>query len=341
LRTSLAHLIAARPFAVVRSSALWRELHRLALGGEVELDPQAFEARARHAASFRERLGAQIVAGGVQVIPVRNIITQRFTWLTWAMDGTALDWLRGALAEAVADPDVNAIVLDMDSPGGFIDGLPEFAADLREFAKSKPITASVNPTDGSAALWISSQASELAVTPSGTVGSIGVYQMHIDQSRALDADGLAVTLIHAAPYKVEGNPFEPLTDEAEARIQVEIDHWYGLFLADVAKGRNTTVSNVRDNFGGGRMLLPHEATAVGLADRVESFDATVHRLSRPARAAGARRADADGNAPVADDPTSDLAGDAAPTPTPIRQPDPAWVAVQAAVFNRAAHGANH
>lgn len=338
MRTSLAHLIAGRPWAVNADSAMWHELHRLAQGREVEIDATAFEARANAATSFRERMGAQRM-GAVEVIPVHSLITQRYTWLTWLYDGTSLEWLAEAIREAVEDSEVAAVVLDVDSPGGSVDGLIEFAAELRTMVAQKPIVAVTNPTNASAAFWASAGATEMVITPSGSIGSVGIYAMHVDESRFLEAEGVTVTLIHAGPYKVEGNPYEPLSEEARSTLQGEVDHFYRAFTSDVAKGRGTQVSTVVDAFGGGRMVMPAAAQAAGMVDRIATLADTVKRYQRGAAAAGTgRRAGelapdiAAGEQPAAD---GSAAGEPeTPPATEPAPPDPAWVALNKSNFDR-------
>ena len=187
----------------------------------------------------------------------------------------------------------------MDSPGGSVDGLPEMAAELRAArGGTKPIVAVANTLAASAAYWLASSVDELVVTPSGQVGSIGVLAVHEEFSRQNDAQGVTVTLFSSDPRKVEGNEWEPLTEEARATIQSQIDAFYAMFTKDVARGRNVTAGKVAADFGGGRVLLASEALKAGMVDRVDTLDATVRRLSaRPgARAApgygggaGARR----------------------------------------------------
>jgi signal peptide peptidase SppA len=352
----LAHLVSRRPWAILEDDPAWAMIRGIAAGTvALELDDEAFRAKAA-AASFRERLGA-VRAGNVEIIPVHGVITQRYTWLTWLLDGTALEWLREAIREAIADSDVAAVVLDIDSPGGSVDGLPEFGADLRAMRESggKPIVSVVDPMMASAALWIGAQASEVVLTPSGMAGSVGVVMIHVDESRWLDAAGLTITLIHSGEFKVEGNPFEPLGDEALARLQVESDHYYGMFIGELAKGRGVPASAVRDDFGQGRMLLPAEAMAAGMIDKVDTLENTVRRLARGRQATSRGRAAADGPAPLAGDiadpalPVADesidpaeaepAAADTAPTSLPPRQPDQAWVRANAAAFDRAVNGA--
>src|SRR5215467_6271108 len=130
-----------------------------------------------------------------------------------------MDGIRARLEAAAANPDVSAIVLDVDSPGGTVAGTPETAAAVRRAAEVKPVVAVANSLAASAAYWIASQASSLVVGPSADVGSIGVISAHIDRSKMLEDMGLRVTVVSAGRYKAEGNPFAPLSDEAKANMQ--------------------------------------------------------------------------------------------------------------------------
>ena len=122
----------------------------------------------------------------------------------------------------------------------------------------------------------------MIVTPSGQVGSIGVFAAHDDLSRAYDAAGVTTTLIAAGKYKVEGNPFEPLGDEAKAYIQSRIDDYYGMFVRGVAKGRGVSVDKVRSDFGQGRMVGAADAVTAGLADRVGTLEDAIGKTRRAA-----------------------------------------------------------
>lgn len=225
-------------------------------------------------------------AGSVSVLPVFGTIAQRMNVMMAMSGGTSTEILEREIRQAIADPDVSAIVLDVDSPGGTVSGLPEIHSIIMDARNQKPIVASVNSFSASAAYWITSAASEIAVTPSGEVGSIGVFAMHVDESAALEQEGVKVSLISAGKFKTEGNPFEPLTEEARAAIQADVDAYYSMFVRDVARGRGVSVNDVREKFGEGRMVLAKDAKAAGMVDRVETLNETVARLSR---AIGGRR----------------------------------------------------
>ncbi len=196
--------------------------------------------------------------------------------------GTSTECFGAMFAQAVADPNVAAIVINVDSPGGTVSGVPELAAQINAARGTKPIVAVANGMAASAAYWLASQADEIVVTPSGEVGSIGVFCAHFDESGALEQAGVKPTLISAGKYKVEGNPFGPLTDEALASIQSRVDDLYAMFTSDVAKARAMPVDRVRGRaFGEGRMLGAKRSVNSGMADRVGTLSETIGRLSTP------------------------------------------------------------
>jgi signal peptide peptidase SppA len=237
-----------------------------------------------------ERSGAHM-AGAVAIVPVYGLLAKRLSLMSEMSGGTSYDELQGTIAALVNDPDVASIVLDIDSPGGEVDGLPEFASFLRAARDRKPIVAQVNSLAASAAYWIASQANEIAVTPSGEVGSIGVYTAHQDVSGAMEQQGVRTTLVSAGRYKVEGNPYEPLGDEARVAIQDHVDEFYAMFLDDVAKGRGTTAEAVATGYGEGRTLLAKAARAAGMVDRIDTLGATVDRVQPRKQAQAPRRAE--------------------------------------------------
>ena len=111
-------------------------------------------------------------------------------------------------------------------------------ADLiRSVRQTKPVTAFVNDMAASAAYGIASAANEIVVSPTSIVGSIGVVMLHADRSGELAAQGVKPTLIFAGSHKVDGNPFEPLSDAVRADLQASVDAHYRQFLDTVAAGR--------------------------------------------------------------------------------------------------------
>lgn len=192
-----------------------------------------------------------------------------------------MDSMRAQLAMLAADPDVTAIVLDIDSPGGTVAGTAETAAAVRDAASKKKVIAVANPLATSAAYWIGSQASEFVAAPGADVGSVGVVAMHVDMSKALADAGVNVSIIRSAPYKYEGHAFAPLSDDARAFMQGRVDAVHGDFVRDVAAGRGTTQTSVRENFGEGRVVSAAAAAKRGMVDRIATLDSVIAALAAP------------------------------------------------------------
>jgi signal peptide peptidase SppA len=257
------------------------------------LDDSELHARIQAARPAHRQSRVAADPGAVAVLPLHGPIFPRANLMTELSGATSLATFRTWLREALENEQVGSIVLDVHSPGGVIDLVPETAAEIREARATKPIIAVANTQAASAAYWIASQADELVVTPSGDVGSIGVFAAHDDISRALDMRGVTTTLVSAGKYKVEGNPFEPLGDEARAALQETVDEFYDMFVRDVATGRRSTSVAVRDGFGQGRMVTATRAVALGMADRVDTLERTIRDLHtgagrRSSRARSAR-----------------------------------------------------
>lgn len=238
---------------------------------------------------LRERIGARDRADAaepaadspVQVIKIHGpLVPHAGMMADVSQEGRSVEDIRGELRAAVADERVNAVLLDVDSPGGSADLIPELAREIRDARAQKPIWAIANTRAASAGYYLASQADHLAVTPSGEVGSIGVYTVHDDLTGKLEQDGVSKTIISAGKYKVEGNPFEPLGEEAQAYAQERIDAIYKMFVADVARGRGATVKQVEADFGQGRMVMAEKAVEAGMADSVSTYDQILARLEK-------------------------------------------------------------
>lgn len=254
-------------------------------------EPTAEEKAAALQAAARPAPAAS--SGSIAVLPVRGIISNRIGSMQNMSGGTSAEALQNALNQLVADPHVSAIVLDVDSPGGSVLGIQELADAIHAATSVKPVYAVTNAVAGSAAYWLASQASELVVTPSGLVGSIGVFSVHVDRSQADANDGVKRTLIKAGRFKAEGSDMEPLTDEARAAAQSQIDVYYDQFTRSVARGRGVSLANARGaKFGEGRMVTAADAVERGMADRVGTMAETLDRLQKKVTRASAR---ADGN----------------------------------------------
>jgi len=220
-----------------------------------------FEARRREA-------NAAISGNYVAIIPVFGTIVQRAGMMTEWCGGTSTQQISGALNDAINDPNVSEVILDIDSPGGSVFGVQELADEIYAAREQIKITAIANSLAASAAYWIGAQASEFYVTPGGEVGSIGVWMAHEDWSAAMAESGVVVTTISAGQYKTEGNPYEPLPDDAKAFMQSRVDDYYRAFTGAVAQGRGVSINKVTSGMGQGRVLGAEAAKAENMVDGI-------------------------------------------------------------------------
>jgi signal peptide peptidase SppA len=226
------------PWAILRSKLVEIQtfiLKKTVAGGTVEIGK--IKAKDKPRASQ---------PGDVMVLPLFGTISKRADLLTQISGGTSIENFTKSFREAVANPGVKAIVINIDSPGGGVFGVAELADEIYNARGDKHIVAIANDMAASAAYWIGSAADEFVVTPSGLVGSIGVYTIHEDWSEAYKQAGISSTVIQAGKYKTEGIELMPLTEEARAEIQKSVDFYYDTFVASVAKGRGTTVAYVKN-----------------------------------------------------------------------------------------------
>ena len=215
----------------------------------------------------------------VAVLPIFGTLAMRVDMMEDASGGTSTEKIGRDFDALLKDDSVGCILLNVHSPGGEGFGITELANKIFEARKQKPICSICNAEMASAALWLGLAAQEVSITPSGRIGSLGVYMCHTDLSAQNEQLGEKVTYIQAGKYKTEMASEVPLSDEAREYYQGLVDDIYGGFVADLAKFRKTSQANVRDNYGQGRMLRADAALKCGMVDRIESFETCVARLA--------------------------------------------------------------
>lgn len=220
-----------------------------------------------------------LVEGQVAVMPLEGVMLQKpgmyFAggYVTYTeMWGEVFDGL-------MADDSVAAVVIDANTPGGIIYGTPELSDRIYAARGRKPILAVSNALAASAGYWVVTAADEVHVIPSGDVGSVGVYMMHMDMSKMLDDWGLKVSFIHEGEYKVEGNAFEPLSDEARAELQRSVKESYDAFIGAIARNRGIEADVVLKRFGQGRTLSAARALKAGMVDGISTLDQVIARAA--------------------------------------------------------------
>lgn len=275
--------IAREPWAIepVKAHEILAYLELRSLGAPEESAEKIHPSRER---SIRN------APGGVAVVALHGVMAQRRLPGASTGGGVSSEQVGREIDRAAADPNVKAIILHVDSPGGSVAGTRELASRVSAARAVKPVIAQIDSLAASAAYWVASQATEVVSTPGGVAGSIGVIAVHEDISGMLEQRGVKNTIVSAGKYKAEGHPFGPLDDEARAHFQERVDASYRDFLSAVASGRGTTTKLVEANYGQGRVLGASQALGAGMIDRIETFDETLARFSGQAPLTKQRRA---------------------------------------------------
>jgi signal peptide peptidase SppA len=187
------------------------------------------------------------------------------------MGATDSEEIGAAIREANDRTDVKAVMLNIDSPGGTVAGTPELANAVASLNEHKPVYAFSSGLMASAAYWIASQARAIYATPSAQVGSIGVVQAVVDDSAALDKEGIKVEVFSVGKYKAMGAPGNPLTNDQRELIQSNLAEIAGEFHAAVlAKGRAIPPDAMEGQTFSGRQAQRYNLAGM-VPDRAEAM----------------------------------------------------------------------
>lgn len=213
---------------------------------------------------------------GVACIEVSGTLVQKLGELRPYSGMTGYDGIRQNFVTALADPEVKAIMLSIDSPGGEVAGCFDLVDTIYSARGDKPIWAVLSESAYSAAYAIASAADRIIVPRTGGVGSVGVIWMHVDWSKAITNSGLQVTFVTYGSRKADGAAELPLSDEALSRFQAEINSMGELFVETVARNRDIAATVVRDTQAG--CFMGPAGVSLGLADAVMAPDAAFRAL---------------------------------------------------------------
>lgn len=228
------------------------------------LSPEALETKR---GQRLERTWTVKKRGNVAITAVHGAISRYDSFLNWLRGGTALEDLALDFKTALDNPEIKAIVLDIDSPGGEAAGINEFSEMVH--AANKPVVAYIGNQAASAALWIASAAKEVVVNKTAELGSLGVvFGYRTTESKIVEI------VSTASPKK----RLDPGSKEGRAEIQQRADDLAGIFISQVAKYRGTTEEKVKSDFGQGGMMIAEKAIKAGMADKFGSLEGVIAEL---------------------------------------------------------------
>ncbi|WP_010405446.1 S49 family peptidase, partial [Wolbachia endosymbiont of Nasonia vitripennis] len=206
---------------------------------------------------------------GIAIIRIYGVLTKKTEAFDHILDMTSYENIHEEIESALEDKSIETILLDIDSPGGEVNGVFDLADFIYSARGKKRIIAIANDDAYSAAYAIASSAEKVFVSRTSGVGSIGVIASHIDQSRFDEKQGIKYTTIFAGSRKNDLNPHEQMTSESLESLQKEVDRLYEMFVQLIARNRNLSIQAIKSTEAG--LYFGEKAVEIGLADGVTTF----------------------------------------------------------------------
>lgn len=247
------------------------EIYKAALDRKangVEFDPEAVAAKIGRPL---DNTRAVTVRDGVAVLPISGPIFRHANLFTQCSGATSIESLATDFRQAVDDRAVQAIILEINSPGGEVDGTSEFAQQVFEARGEKPVVAYVSHLGASAAYWIASACDEVVCADTGCLGSIGV----VGAARISKDKNLIEFVSSQSPNKRPN----PETEAGRAQLQKHVDDLADVFIQTVARNRDMAAEDVIRQGGAGGILVGQHAVDAGLADRLGTLEGLIAELS--------------------------------------------------------------
>lgn len=212
------------------------------------------------------------VTNGIAVLPVSGTLVSKTRSLQPYSGMTGYNGIVARLQQAMSDPGVDGILLDLDTPGGTVAGAFDCADIIARVRDIKPVWALANDMNCSAGQLIASAASRRLVTQTARTGSVGVMMAHSNYGEALKTNGVEVTLIYSGAHKVDGNPYGKIPKAVRDDFQSKIDSTRQLFAEKVAGYMGVSVQAILDTEAA--VFTGQESVEQGLADElVNNIDA--------------------------------------------------------------------
>jgi signal peptide peptidase SppA len=229
------------------------------------------QARARAMPMDSELEPLLVVQDGVARLDLRGSLTSGSAGWMRMFGILGYDDIQAAMEEALTSKSVKAIMLNVSSGGGAVEGADETSEAIRRAATIKPVLTYAGGPMASAAYWLGSAGNRRLGSRTSVVGSIGTLVVHMESSEMLKKDGIKATVFRSGKFKGLGNPYEPLSSEAEDQIQGTIDAMNSVFEERVALNLGVTQKTVQTKMGQGRQFIGAQAVEAGLLDGIASY----------------------------------------------------------------------
>ncbi|WP_374699397.1 S49 family peptidase [Wolbachia endosymbiont (group A) of Limnophora tigrina] len=243
------------------------------------IEQRSFDLLSLHAGTFKNiKHAVKNSERGIKVIPIHGILTKNSEAFDDILGMTSYEKIREEIEEALIDEEVETIILNIDSPGGEVNGLFDLSDFIYEARTKKRIVAIANDDAYSAAYAIASSAEKVFVSRTSGIGSIGVIASHIDQSAFDEKQGIKYTTVFAGSRKNDLNPHEPITSESMESLKEEVNRLYEMFVQLIARNRNLSTEKIKSTEAG--LYFGEKAIEIGLADGITTFSEFIDNYRR-------------------------------------------------------------
>jgi signal peptide peptidase SppA len=210
------------------------------------------------------------------VIDVKGPLSKGSSLFSFFFDASSTKNIQLAIEAALENREINKIILDIDSPGGTVDGSFELADFINNAKREKPILAFSDGMIASAAYLIAASADSITITgKTNQVGSIGVIARHVDFTKMDESTGIKVTEFVTGKYKNLFSSDRALDDFATKEIQAQIDYIFSLFVADVSDRRpDLTIEQIVGMEA--KVFIGQQSIEAGLVDSVSTMDSLIN-----------------------------------------------------------------
>jgi len=264
----------------------WIETVLMIAAREHDVSVDALEGYRAKAVKGADRLG---VRNGVGILTARGPMFRYANLFTEISGATSYDTLRTDLQAALDSKDIRSIALNIDSPGGEVNGASELAQAIFDARKVKPVVAYVGGFGASAAYWLASAASEIVIADTAVLGSIGVKAAVRDTRKTEESRGVRQHEFISSQSPFKSRMADLDSEDGRARIQRLVDSQAQVFVEAVARYRGIAADDVIEKFGAGDVKVGSRAVAAGMADRLGSFEEVIADLSRGSRRSSSKR----------------------------------------------------
>jgi signal peptide peptidase SppA len=223
------------------------------------------------------------VIGATAVVPVTGPINARRNW-----SFASYDEIAGDIAMVAQDPDIEAILIDVNSPGGMVANIDTAVNAIRQASEIKPVTAFIDGIGASAAYWLAAAAGRVIASPTSLVGSVGSLIRYVDLEGILTRMG--ATTVEVIASQSPNKRLDPNSEEGRAELQAIADDGAEMFLAGLEQSRGVRRADILENYGQGLVFHAREALKRGMIDAVMTLEETLADLA--ARGDDPERADA-------------------------------------------------